>query len=247
MRAVTPARVLYEDPAFLVVDKRAGIPTVQSKSDTSLGTSMLNALATDYPEILSVGGRASVEGGVLYRLDTPTRGLVIIARNSEAYQRLQAIMQANLLVREYAAISSTEQSIGVLEDFPPYPYEDPLLCGGRVVSIGSLFRYHGKNRSSVRPVLSDSPRHVLERSSPTWHLTRVLYNGVTEEGSHRFICRLNHSFRHQVRAHLGWSGWPVAGDRRYGGSEREELALTAVAVEFPHPFTSERIEVRVHE
>lgn len=234
--------VLYEDPSFLIVDKPAGLPTVPLKDSPPDEETLLTQVGASFPEVLTVNGRNSWEGGMTHRLDTPTSGLVVIARSNEAYQRLLSTAQAGLFVKEYHARCSATERV-MHPSFPPYPYEDPVHCGGREVAVGSLFRHWGEHRRAVRPVLSDSPRHILEKSSATWYLTRVFYGGMTLDGAHSFTCNLTAGFRHQVRAHLAWSGWPIDGDDTYGGMEGDTLALRAVGVEFPHPYTSQIIEV----
>ncbi|MCK9547842.1 MAG: pseudouridine synthase [Sphaerochaeta sp.] len=242
MTDTASAMVIFEDPSFLIVDKPAGLPTVPLKESPPGEPSLLGQVGESYPEVLTACGRNSWEGGVIHRLDTPTSGLVVIARTTGAYQRLLSIAHAGLFIKEYQAKSSARQRV-MNPSFPPYPYEDPVHCGGREVAVGSLFRHWGVHRGEVRPVLSDSPRHVLEKSSPTWYLTRIFYGGETPDGIHRFTCHLSNGFRHQVRSHLAWSGWPIDGDARYGGSAANGLALRAIGVEFPHPFTGERVEV----
>ncbi|HPY12051.1 MAG TPA: pseudouridine synthase [Sphaerochaeta sp.] len=242
MNDTASAMVLYEDPSFLIVDKRAGIPTVPLKESPPDEPTLLGQIGELFPEVLTVNGRNGWEGGVLHRLDTPTSGLVVIARTDAAYQRLLSISQGGLFIKEYQAKSSAKERV-MQSTFPPYPYEDPVHCGGREVAVGSLFRHWGEHRREVRPVLSDSPRHILDKSSPTWYLTRIFYGGETTDGTHSFTCQLSNGFRHQVRAHLAWSGWPIDGDERYGGTASHSLALRAIGVEFPHPFTGERIEV----
>jgi 23S rRNA pseudouridine1911/1915/1917 synthase len=54
--------------------------------------------------------------------------------------------------------------------------------------------------------------------------------------------------KHQIRAHLSESGFPIAGDERYGGKLWEKgLALTAVELAFDHPRTEKRISFAIPE
>lgn len=236
--------IVHEDPAFLVVDKPAKLPTVPLKDDPSGKETLLGLVGSKYPEVLSVAGKNPWEGGVVHRLDTATSGLVVLARTSEAYASLMAIQKAELFIKEYKAVSSRCQ-VPALPGFPQYPYEDPFACKGKEVSIGSLFRRYGEHQQQVRPVCPDSPKHLLEKTSGTWYLTKVSYSGQTAQGAQEFTCRISSGFRHQVRVHLAWSGWPLDGDAVYQGAEQEALALRAVAVLFPHPLYSEPQEFRI--
>lgn len=243
MDIVSTPTLVYEDPYILVVDKPGLLPTVPLKDDPPDKPTLLGLVARSFPEVLCVEGKNAWEGGVLHRLDTPTSGLVVIARTKEAYASLQAIGKAELFVKEYQCQSSAPQSIS-LPAFPPFPYEDPVACGGREVTIGSLFRHYGDNRRQVRPVLADSPKQLLDKSTGAWYMTRVWYAGE-EKGAKLFTCRLTSGFRHQVRVHMAWSGHPIDGDTIYLGKQQPNLALRAVAVEFPHPVTSQKMEIRI--
>ncbi len=231
-------RIAYEDPDILVVDKPSGLATVPLKEDKADKPTLLGVVASAYPEVLQPFGRNSWEGGVLHRLDTPTSGLVIIARNKVAFETLTIAARAELITKEYTLTATTRKQPA--EGFPPFRYEDPALAGGKEVVIGSLFRPWGEKRREVRPVLSESPRHLLEKTSGVWYMTRVV-----AQGSGIFRARITSGFRHQVRAHLAWSGHPIDGDELYGGKECEYLKLRASAVEFP--FQGRTIEVRVKE
>lgn len=238
MQNESGVRIAYEDSNILVVDKPAGLATVPLKEDPPEKPTLLGVVAAAYPETLVSYGRNSWEGGVLHRLDTPTSGLVIIARNQYAFDTLTIAARAELITKEYF-LSSTHKATPP-EGFPPYTYEDPALAGGKEVVIGSLFRPWGEKRREVRPVLSDSPRHLLAKTSGVWYMTRVV-----AQGSGLFRARITSGFRHQVRAHLAWSGHPIDGDDLYGGKEADNLALRSTAVEFP--FNGSVIEVRIKE
>lgn len=243
MDNVSTLQIVYEDPFLLVVDKPALLPTVPLKDDPPDKPTLLSIVGRSFPEVLSVEGKNAWEGGVVHRLDTPTSGLVVIARTKEAYASLEAISKAQLFTKEYHCRSSANQNVP-LPSFPPFPYEDPVVCGGREVTVGSLFRHFGDNRRQVRPVLADSPRHLLDKSTGTWYMTKVWYTGE-DQGDLTFTCRLTSGFRHQVRVHMAWSGHPINGDAIYQGKEQDMLALRSVAVEFPHPITSQDMAIRL--
>lgn len=236
--------IIYEDSDLLVVNKPSQLPTVPLKDDDPGKQSLLSLLATSYPEVKKIEGRNAWEGGVLHRLDTPTSGLVVVARTANAYNNLMAIQKADLFYKEYRAFSSG-YSPTQMPGFPSYPYEDPYQCKGREVVIGSLFRRWGNHHKEVRPVVADSPKHLLDKTTGTWYMTKVWYNGQRRDGSEEFICRLSSGFKHQVRSHMAWSGWPLDGDTQYGGNLKKEFGLQAVAVQFPHPSTSQHMDIRI--
>jgi 23S rRNA pseudouridine1911/1915/1917 synthase len=236
--------VVHEDPSFLVVDKQASLPTVPLKDDPPDKMTLLSLVSKEYPEVLLARGQNVWEGGVLHRLDTATSGLVVIARTQQAYQALKHVQKADLFWKEYIALSSTHRPIPA-PGFPPYPYSDPHAFGGKEIVIGSLFRRYGENRKEVRPVCADSSKQLLDKTSGTWYITKVCYSGKNEEGVNQFICRLSSGFRHQVRVHMAWSGWPLDGDSVYHGANAPQLGLRAVAVRFLHPVTQQQIEIRI--
>jgi 23S rRNA pseudouridine1911/1915/1917 synthase len=57
---------------------------------------------------------------------------------------------------------------------------------------------------------------------------------------------------HQIRVQFASRGWPLIGDRRYGGakgkygdSEDDQLALLAYRLEFKHPTREEKLEFEI--
>jgi 23S rRNA-/tRNA-specific pseudouridylate synthase len=62
-----------------------------------------------------------------------------------------------------------------------------------------------------------------------------------EQGEFRYFrLQLRRGFRHQIRCHLAWLGFPILNDRLYGGQELKEvgegtLALSARAFSFRDP------------
>lgn len=128
MNDTASAMVLYEDPSFLIVDKRAGIPTVPLKESPPDEPTLLGQIGELFPEVLTVNGRNGWEGGVLHRLDTPTSGLVVIARTDAAYQRLLSISQGGLFIKEYQAKSSAKERV-MQSTFPPIRTRIPCTAG----------------------------------------------------------------------------------------------------------------------
>jgi 23S rRNA pseudouridine1911/1915/1917 synthase len=57
-----------------------------------------------------------------------------------------------------------------------------------------------------------------------------------------FRLRIYRGFRHQIRCHLAWMGYPLLNDALYGGRicpDYPGLALRAQSISFPDPVTGE--------
>ena len=94
----TRLTVLVEDPLFLIVDKPAGLLTVQTaehEEDT------LFARALDY---LHHRYRKRAWVGVVHRLDKETSGALVFARSREALKALQEQFRVHSIEREYLAL-----------------------------------------------------------------------------------------------------------------------------------------------
>ncbi len=98
--------VRLETPRLLVVDKPAGQPTAPL-APGERGT-LAGALIGHYPELRGVGYRAR-EPGLLHRLDTETSGLVIVARDADAFQRLRRALVAGRIDKRYLAIVASAE------------------------------------------------------------------------------------------------------------------------------------------
>lgn len=207
--------VIYKDDDILAFYKPKNLPTVPlkgQKTDTllSLGSGL-------YPEILSPWGKNPWEGTILHRLDTPTSGIVLAARNKDSYYYLVSLQEKDKIQKKYRAeISEKRKDIAGFELFP-FSFEKES------VEITSSFRSYGPKGASVRPVFSK------RKGDERLYRTEVEY--LSEES---VICTITRGFRHQIRCHLAWSGHPIVGDERYGGKENDFLMLEAVSVSFPY-------------
>ena len=101
--------------------------------------------------------------------------------------------------------------------------------------ISSKFRPYGKGRKAVRPVTGSSSSVVQAKAGDRVYDTSVLRSGENNEGRKLYSCSLDSGFRHQVRCHLAWMGFPIVGDTVYGGAPAEHLRLAATGLRFPDP------------
>ncbi len=96
-----PFDVLYEDNSILVINKPAGI-VVHPAPGNWHGT-LVHGLIYRYPEIGIFNN--VIRPGVVHRLDQTTSGLMIIARNQQAMEDLQAQFKARSVIKKYLALT----------------------------------------------------------------------------------------------------------------------------------------------
>ena len=93
--------VVHEDEALVIVDKPAGVPSAPIAMG-EIGC-IANALLARYPEMADVG-YVLREPGICHRLDTNTSGLLLAARNAEAFAVLVAALRDGALEKRYLAV-----------------------------------------------------------------------------------------------------------------------------------------------
>jgi len=104
--------VLAEDPLFLIVDKPAGLLSVQTaerESDTLVSRSLA---------YLQYRYRRRAWVGIVHRLDKETSGALVFARTREALHALQKQFRAHRIEREYLALVEGDVATGGVFDAP---------------------------------------------------------------------------------------------------------------------------------
>ena len=224
--ADTLPRVVHADREFLVVCKPHGMASAALRAGET-GT-LVAWVSEHYPEVASVRGRKAVEGGLLHRLDTATAGLLVFARSQAAWSAAHDAAEQGGFRKRYRAHCTPAQRTA--RDAWPFLGAGPALAAG--TDIVSAFRAWGPGRRRVAP---------LEQGEPCYR-TRVLgisapdAPGPAQPGAAQTATteadiaypdtvypleievELARGFRHQVRAHLAWCGYPITGDSLYDGT-----------------------------
>lgn len=197
--------IIYEDEWLAVVDKPAGMLSVPGKGEAC---SVQTWARRQFP---SATGPL-----VVHRLDMATSGLLLIAKNKEIHQNLQAQFKNKTVRKRYIALLDGRPAEH--EGFISLPLlPDPLDRPRQVVS-----HEHGKPAITRYEVLAyDDPRPGITR------ITFYPQTGRT----------------HQLRVHAAHPeglNAPILGDALYG-KPGARLYLHAERLEFIHPATHQSL------
>jgi 23S rRNA pseudouridine1911/1915/1917 synthase len=193
--------VLYEDPFLIVVDKPAGLVVHHGAGHT--GGTLVDGLLARFPELADLAAAGAGEAdrpGIVHRLDKGTSGLLVVARNADAFRSLSSQLREHTAGRHYRALVSglVDADAGVVDApigrSPRQPTRMSVTRGGRPAR--TAYTVVGRYRAPYEATL-------VEASLDT---------GRT----------------HQVRVHLAAIGHPVIGDDRYAGTAPLPAAVKGV-------------------
>jgi 23S rRNA pseudouridine1911/1915/1917 synthase len=228
--------VLYKPPFLHSAPLKREFDPARPGGGERDGT-LLDWYARLFPGIRQVRGRNAWEGGILHRLDFETRGLVLFAKTQFAMDALLARQNGGEFVKEYDALSPVEGR-ETPPGFPPVPYRKGRAAGAPLppapFTMESAFRSYGPGRKAVRPSIDALPgtatppaaeRRLYQTDVMKWERTGDLI---------RFKLRIRRGFRHQIRCHLAWLGFPILNDALYGApveGRTEDIGLLALRAE----------------
>lgn len=153
--------------------------------------------------------------GIVHRIDKDTSGLLMVAKNDIAHESLVQQLVDKTVTRRYNALVHGE-----------IPHDHGTInapIGRDKVDRQSMTVTNESSKEAVTHF------HVLER-----------FNNYT------FIeCQLETGRTHQIRVHMKYIGYPLAGDPKYGPKKTLSIngqALHAAVLGFEHPRTKEYLE-----
>ena len=209
-----PLCVAYEDDDVIVVNKPRGM--VVHPAPGHPDNTLVNALMFHCGASLSgIGGEK--RPGIVHRIDKDTSGLIIVAKNDTAHQKLSEQLSDRSLSRVYEAVVK-----GRLRDD----------SGTVSAPIGR----HPADRKKMAVTEKNS------RSAVTHWEVIARYKGYTH-----VRCRLETGRTHQIRVHMAHIGHPLLGDYTYGAPQTEKglsgQCLHARELKFIHPGTGEQVVI----
>ena len=215
--------ILYEDRSVIVVDKPAGM-VVHPAAGNPSGT-LVNALLYHCQDLSGING--VLRPGIVHRLDKDTSGVMVVAKDDEAYHHLIKQFKNRTVEKVYLAIAygKFNQAEGLID-----------------AAIGR----HPKERKQM------STRTKKGRIAITrWKRVENL------DGFSLLEIYPQTGRTHQIRVHLSSMSHPLLGDPLYGrkgrsGSIQDPVlkefvgrmgrqALHAHRLVFDHPRTGERV------
>ena len=188
-----PLNILYEDSDCIVINKVAGI-VVHPAAGKPNGT-LVNALLHHCPDIDGIGGER--RPGIVHRLDKDTSGLMIIAKNVFAFQRLARQFMDRTVTKEYLA----------------------LVWGKVDPEAGIIDRPIGRHRSDRKRMSSVHSVSHKRNAVTEWRVERYfppIRDARAASGLSWLRLRPRTGRTHQIRVHLADLGFPVVGDKVYG-------------------------------
>jgi 23S rRNA pseudouridine1911/1915/1917 synthase len=195
------------------------------------GGTLLEWYTGIFPFAATLKGKKEVEGGLLHRLDFETNGLVLIAKNQATLDAIFYQQAQGQFVKEYTALTFAEYFPHKLAGFPPLPPELNSPLPAFPFSIESCFRAYGPGRKTVRPVIDfgenmphGKKKEIADDFSKPYK-TEVIESKKTEENYRQFTIRIKRGFRHQIRCHLAWIGYPILNDPVYGFEQTNSASL----------------------
>jgi 23S rRNA pseudouridine1911/1915/1917 synthase len=236
--------VLEDAEDFAVVYKP---PNMHCARQGRGGPALLDWYGGIYPPVLKLAGRQKGEGGLMHRLDFQTQGLVLFAKTQRAFEHFLALQDAGKITKEYSAlcVKSNPPSPGIqsLPGFPP-----PPCISSFPALVESYFRPFGPGRKSVRPVLDERAYPEVAKNKGAFYRTEIesAAEAPRDDGHgayYNFCVKITRGFRHQIRCHLAWIGYPIVNDALYGQAasldsmpekavEKTFLALCASGLSF---------------
>jgi 23S rRNA pseudouridine1911/1915/1917 synthase len=219
-----PLTVLYEDPFLIVIDKPPGMVVHPAYGNPS-GT-LVNALLYHCKDLAGING--VLRPGIVHRLDKDTSGVMVVAKEDEAFHHLTKQFRNRTVEKVYLAVAYGR-------------------FGPNEGLIDSAIGRHPSERKRMSTRTRKGRAAVTRWKKVEEFDSCTLLEIFPQTGR-----------THQIRVHLSSIGHPVLGDPLYGRKGRpgaihdpvlkecvkrlNRQALHARRLEFTHPRSGERVK-----
>jgi 23S rRNA pseudouridine1911/1915/1917 synthase len=206
--------VLYEDNHLLAVNKPAMLPTMGVADDRE----SLLMVAREYVR-RKYNKPGNVYLGIVSRLDAPVTGVVLLARTSKAAARLSEQFRERAVEKVYWAIveGDVEPRTGRWVDFIR---QDERHRKVHVTVATAAGAQRAELEYRALDVLEDKGtkrRGGKKTQTNDRSAGRSYYLSSTLTWASWLEVRPHTGRKHQIRVQLSHAGFPIVGDRKYGG------------------------------
>ena len=219
--------IIFEDKDIIVCHKPAGMAT-QTKR---LGQQDMESFLKNY--------RASKKEqpyiGVVHRLDQPVEGVMVFAKNSKAAAALSKQVQQRIIGKHYYAVCTKT----VHAQLQPQEQTEELSLG----NTGTLTDYIlTDKKNNISKVVSPEDAN----KNPQAKRAVLDYEVIKQEQDKTlFDITLHTGSQHQIRLQLSNMGYPIIGDKKYGGIANDKLMLCSYRIEFEHPINGTKMDFKI--
>ena len=209
-------KVLFEDKDLAVIVKPPGIAVHPGPGQNKV--TLINGLYYLWKDLKPT--EENIRPGIVHRLDAPTEGVMVIAKNTHIHHKLADQFKDRTTEKEYSAwlLSSPPETEGRIE-----------LPIRRHRSNRLKMAVDPKGREAITEYRAE--KYVTSNKGRKFCLVDLkIFTGRT----------------HQIRVHMSQMGCPIVGDELYSRSAKEfgkfGLLLLARRLAFTHPATGERMQ-----
>lgn len=213
-------RIIYEDDALIVVEKKNGLLTVPYNPNSSETTAL--SILKEY--VKKQSRQQSVY--VVHRLDRETSGVLVFAKSPELQEYMRTYWKQLVSKRTYVALveGRLDKKSGTITTW--------LTEDNRTMMVYSSPTDDGGQKAVTH-------YKVIKESSLQTDDT------VITDAYSLVELNLETGRTNQIRVHMQSIGHPVVGDRKYGhgndSSPVDRLCLHARTLEFIHPMTEKKV------
>ncbi|MDD3285610.1 MAG: RNA pseudouridine synthase [Patescibacteria group bacterium] len=195
-------QIIYEGTDFLVINKPAGL--IVHKAAGNKSKALTDYILEVYPEIRNVGEDES-RPGIVHRLDKDASGLMIIAKNNQAFKAIKQQFKKRTIYKEYiilvhGKIAKDEGEIL----FPITRSKSGHKMAALPISNSAKKKLSNRDEGNIKARLKSRQALSLFTVEKKWpHLSLISVNIKTGR-------------THQIRVHFAAYGHALVGDDLYG-------------------------------
>ncbi|NQT49585.1 RluA family pseudouridine synthase [Candidatus Kuenenbacteria bacterium] len=185
-------KIIFKNNDYIILEKPAGL--LVHATDTSTETTLVDWLINKFPEIQKVSDTVSLQKddqtyrpGIVHRLDKDVAGLMLIARNQDAFDYFKQQFKLQKINKKYTALVHGQ----IEQDHDTIEFEISRSSQGKRMAS------HPKGSGKGRPAFTEFD--VLDRTQKTTLVEITLHSGRTN----------------QIRVHFMALGNPIVGDMVY--------------------------------